>query len=253
MDIQPELRTAARQRRLIPFIGAGFSSSLGLPTWSELMDKLAETLGMDPEVARLHGDFPQMAEYLHIRQKGIGKLRSSLDRIFNSDSIDVAHSQRHMLLPQLHAPAIYTTNWDNLIERGFDLAGLDYNKIITVDDMVNAFPRRPNIIKYHGDFSDDSSLVFTESSYYTRLDLESPLDVRFRSDILGRTLLFLGYSFTDVNIRFLWFKLTRILDQQLGTRQNFPYAFVLLFRPNPVLRSCVFTFPEYWSDHRRSS
>ena len=50
------------------------------------------------------------------------------------------------------------------------------------------------IVKYHGDFSDDESLVLTESSYIRRMDLTSPLDIRLRNDATGRVPVLSGYS-----------------------------------------------------------
>ena len=44
------------------------------------------------------------------------------------------------------------------------------------------------------DFSDDSSIVLTESSYFERLEFNSPLDIKLRSDMLGKTILYIGYS-----------------------------------------------------------
>ena len=66
------------------------------------------------------------------------------------------------------------------------------------------------IVKFHGDFEDDDSIVLDESSYYRRLDFESPLDIKLRADTLGRSVLFIGYSLTDVNIRYLFYKLPRL-------------------------------------------
>ena len=219
---------AAYARRLIPFVGAGLSVGLGLPTWIQLINRVATELKMDPEVAQLHGDFLQIAECLFYRDGGLGKLRSQLDRIFNRDDIDITKSASHLLLPRLRAPAIYTTNYDNLIERGFEHAGVPYEKIVTVRDMVEADARKTQIVKFHGDFSRDESLVLTESQYFSRLDFDQPLDIRLRSDLLGRTVLFLVYSFSDINIRFMWYKLTQLMavDSTL--------AYIVTYRPNPI-------------------
>lgn len=231
VEVPADLKHAARQHRLVPFVGAGLSAFLGLPTWSDLVSEVAKELDLDPEIASLYGDFLQIAEYFSILKDGIGPLRSRLDRRFNSEEIDVGSSKPHMLLPELHCPAIYTTNWDNLIERAFDQAEVPYNKIVTVHDLLEANSKYTNIVKFHGDFSRDESLVFTESNYFNRLELESPLDIRLRADMLGRTLLFIGYSFNDINIRYMWFRLMRSLE---GRVNNTTFAYIVSYLPNPV-------------------
>jgi len=233
MDIPNELTDAVRQKRVIPFIGAGLSMSLGLPSWSQLMEMVSEELEMDADIASLHGDFLQIAEYYYLKNNGLGPLRSKLDRIFNDDQIDISDSRPHILLSDLKAPIIYTTNWDNLIERAYDHNGVTYNKIVTINDITDAKSDRPDIIKYHGDFSRDETIVFTESSYFKRLELETPLDIKLRSDILGRVVLFLGYSFSDLNVRFMWYKLINLFEE-VNYRSREPYAYIVATKPNPI-------------------
>jgi len=235
MNIPSPLIDAAKSRRIVPFVGAGFSQVFSLPTWSELIGDVAKHIGFDPEIALLYGDFLQLAEFLYIKQNGLSAFRSELDKLFNSSMIDISKSGAHLLLPTLNASSIYTTNWDSLIERAFAHTGKDFNKITTFDDFVNASPDKTSIIKFHGDFSsDDKSLVFTESSYFERLDFESPLDIKLRSDMLGNTLLFLGYSFSDFNIRYMWFKLQKLLTAQRTTRRRDPFAYIVMAQRNPV-------------------
>ena len=233
--VPQDLLDAASRRCLIPFVGAGLSASFELPTWSGLVDLIADGLDYDPEVAKLHGDFLQIAEYYNVKHNGIGELRSKLDRLFNRDDIDVTRSAAHMALPALRAPAIYTTNWDNLIERAFRHKDIAYNKIVTVRDLLDAKPNLTNVVKFHGDFSDDLSLVFTESDYFSRLAFESPLDILLRADLLRNVLLFVGYSFSDLNIRYMWYRLMKALEDQPDERT---LAYIVLARPNPIL-SCL--------------
>lgn len=238
MTLPEPLLAAARERRLIPFIGAGFSRVFDLPSWSDVIDMVAEKVDFDPEIASLYGDFLQLAEYLKIRENGLGSLRSDLDKLLNSEAIDVSTSAAHMLIPELQSQTLYTTNWDNLIERSFQYKKKEINKIVTVDDLRKANPDLPSIVKLHGDFSgDDDSIVFTESSYFERLNFESPLDIRLRSDMLGNVLLFVGYSMSDVNIRYMWFKLQKLLATQQSTMRRKHFAYIIATKRNPVFEA----------------
>jgi SIR2-like domain len=224
-----ELIAAAKERRLLPFIGAGLSADLGLPTWSQLISTVAQDLDMDPDVAALHGDFLQIAECLYLRKQGLGDLRSRLDKEFNNNSIDISKSTPHLLLPHLGAPAIYTTNYDRLIERGFEHERIPYSRVVTLRDLIEADDSRTRVVKFHGDFSRDDSLVLTESQYFDRLNFDKPLDIRLRSDLIGKTVLFLGYGFGDVNVRYMWYQMTKLMHEEATQ------SFIVAYRPNPIL------------------
>ena len=77
------LRDIRRSGHVIPFIGAGLSVPLGLPSWSTLMDVIAQQLGYDPRVFRLSGSSYQLAEFYVASKGSIGPLRSEMDRLFN--------------------------------------------------------------------------------------------------------------------------------------------------------------------------
>ncbi|MEX0811586.1 MAG: SIR2 family protein [Chitinophagales bacterium] len=238
MRLPSHLIEAAKNQKLIPFIGAGFSFSLNLPSWSILIDEIAGELGYDSEILKSYGDYIQIAEFLYIQKNGIGKLQSKLDRSFNNDTIDISKSQPHMLLTKMKAKKIYTTNWDNWIEEAYDYKNLPYNKIVNINDLVNSNPDSTHIIKFHGDLSTrDEDIVFTETSYFDRLSFESPLDITLRSDMLSNTMLFIGYSLSDFNIRYMLYKLQKLISNQISTKARPPLAYIILATPNPILET----------------
>ncbi|WP_158789128.1 SIR2 family protein [Granulicella sp. L46] len=196
--------------KLIPFVGAGLSARFRFPTWSGLLDLIAEDLSWDPDVFKLSGDYLQLAEY-YVAQKGsVGELRSKLDKLLNASDEDIIKSKAHEKLSTLNFPLIYTTNYEDTIERAFKLHGKDCHVIANIDHLQEMRQGVPQIVKFHGTFTDDESLVLTESDYFERLEFESPLDIKLRGDMLGKTLLFLGYSFSDMNIRLMLYKLMKL-------------------------------------------
>ena len=60
-----EIHKAHGDKRLIPFIGSGFSKPLGLPDWGQLVSTAAINIGFDPELFLLHGSYPQLLEYIY--------------------------------------------------------------------------------------------------------------------------------------------------------------------------------------------
>ena len=227
------LRALRRNGRLIPFVGAGLSKPLGLPDWSTLIDFIAKQLDYEPEVFKLNGNDLQLAEYYVAIKRSIGPLRSEMDRRFNPSDDQIRQSRAHSALVKMKLPLIYTTNFDRIIERAFDLRGAASHTIANLDDIASApADTSTQIVKLHGTFDDDGSLVLTETSYFDRLEFESPIDIKMRADILGKTLLFIGYSLSDINIRYMLYKLHKMRRQM--RQEAAPSAFLTTFGSNEI-------------------
>jgi hypothetical protein len=233
------LRDIRRDGKLIPFIGAGLSAPLGLPSWSQLMDVIAEDLGYDPEVFKLSGNNLQLAEYFVAVKGSIGPLRSEMDRMFNPTDEDIEASQSHKALVQMNLPIIYTTNYDLIIERAFELSNVAYHSIVSIDDIATAPSDVTQVVKFHGTFSNDASLVLTESSYFDRLEFESAIDIKLRADMLGKCLLFVGYSLSDINIRYMLYKLHKLRHQMRPGANRTPSAYLATFGAGEVQRTLL--------------
>jgi hypothetical protein len=231
MEKLEELKEAITQKNVILFVGAGVSRNLGLPNFSELIDKVAELLGYAPEIFKSLSNYQSLLEYYKIKKKSIGELRSYMDIKWHDSTIKIEKSDIHKLIVQLGFPIIYTTNYDKWLEKAFDHYKEKYTKIVSVKDFVNIKDGVTQIIKFHGDFSDDDSIVLTESSYFERLEFSSPLDIKLRSDMLGKTILFIGYSLEDINMRFLIYKLNKIWSEYKEYR---PKSFIFLTKPNEI-------------------
>jgi hypothetical protein len=227
------LVSAVRERRAILFVGAGVSRNLGLPGFQELVDHVGQELGFDPDIFRTFGDYQSLAEF-YVLDKQIGPLRSWMDRSWHSESIDIMKSELHRLIVELNFPIIYTTNYDRWLERAHEAHGKLIHKIASVGDLVKARAgTATEIIKFHGDFDDDASIVLTESSYFGRMSFETPLDIKLRSDSLARPLIFIGYSLTDPNMRYLLYKLQQLWSISSAPESR-PKSYIVMTRPNPV-------------------
>jgi SIR2-like domain len=228
-----QLISSFKQGNVILFVGAGVSISLGLPSWNSLIDRIAEELGYDPEIYKIFGDNYALAEYYQIKKGNIGELRSWMDREWHPKTTDIASSKIHELIANAEFPIIYTTNYDRCLECALDYHQKSYTKIVSVADLTKTALGKTQLIKFHGDFNDDKSIVLGETSYFERLEFETPLDIKLRSDVLGKSFLFIGYSLTDINIRFLFYKLAKLWkDHHNGSAQ--PRSYIFSPKPNPV-------------------
>jgi hypothetical protein len=222
---------AARARNVLLFAGAGLSMNVGLPSWRELVDHLCQELGLELGVPE--ASYSTLAEYYRLKTGSIGALRSWMDRRWSVSDEAVRASKIHELIVQLDFKVIYTTNYDTNLETAFRVHGRPYAKISNARDLAIAPPGVTHIIKFHGDFEDDRSLVIAETDYFNRLNFASPLDIRFRADALARTLLFVGYSMSDLNIRLLLHRLWQTWEQS-GDAERRPPSFVFMPRADPV-------------------
>lgn len=187
--------------KIIPFFGAGMSKPCKAFDWEEIILELKKELGTSSE------NFLTVAQEYEDRfgrHSLIERLKERCDlKILNSVSLE-----NHMKILAMNPPIIYTTNYDNAIEEAAEQILRNYQKVVGLKDIVGAKHGENLIIKFHGDFSDSDSIVFTRNDYDRRLKAdENPLDILFRSHILGKSVLFLGYGFRDENIDYIFRKL----------------------------------------------
>jgi hypothetical protein len=228
------LAEVIRERRAILFVGAGLSMTVGLPSWRQLIEHMGKELGLDPEwFLSADSSYHTLAEYYRLQKGSIGPLRSWMDRNWSVTEEKIRTSRLHEIVVQLDFPIIYTTNYDANLETAFRVHGRDYVKIANTRDIAKANDTVTQIIKYHGDFEDDQSLVIAETDYLNRLGFSSPLDIKLWADALGRTLLFVGYSMSDLNIRLLLHKLAQIWRDS-GYEKDRPSPFVFMPGRNDV-------------------
>jgi hypothetical protein len=219
---------------LIVLVGAGASRWAGLPTWKEVACALAQDLAPALRAripdARHRFRPPSPDEPLSTEQLvrigeayrflcGGDRLVARLRELFDAAPAgDVRDLPLHALLVRLSefVPAFYTTNFDDVLERAFAAAGRPFQVVAEAQDLHawrydvvgGRFVARFPIYKIHGTLERPATLVFGESDFQRRSDLANhPIDLRFASDVVGRELLLVGYSFSDPNVRWLWTKL----------------------------------------------
>ena len=78
-------------------------------------------------------------------------------------------------------------------------------------------------------------MVLSESQYMNRMRLESPMDFKLRADILGRAVLFIGYSFRDPNVDYI-FHVVNSLFKALPDSSSGRRAYIILPAPSEFER-----------------
>jgi hypothetical protein len=244
-----KLLDAARNRRLSLFVGAGFSKNISknIPDASRLIEFAAKHAEIDRRFLEVYssGDYMLVAEYLEIEKK-LGRALRDLETAIHSNEFSVENSRPHIQLTELDVSSIYTTNWDHWIERAFEFSGAEFDAIRSSSDLLCASnflnqptqfqrSRVPKIIKFHGDFEYSDEIVFTLQSYFSRIVERTPLEALLEVDMFANSFLFVGYSFSDPNLRLIWHKM---LKQRAEIAQkndvDFPTSFLVSDSENPL-------------------
>ena len=227
MPARGEIRSLYRDGRLVPFIGAGLSMAVtwtvgggglrrGL-SWGEMVDQATRMLGFeDPALVRVRGTDLQILEYFSLCRGGMTALTNWMFKETSAPDDALRASPVHKELAALdRCHLYYTTNYDDYLERSLQLCGRPAAVVAGERDMGMARDGC-EVVKFHGDFNNPAAMVCSESDYEHRLSLSTPMDRRLVSDLLGRALLFLGYSFRDPNVAYLFRRVT----EQLGALPN---------------------------------
>ena len=192
---------AAERGNAAVFVGAGLSVGAGLPSWPELLARPLEESG----IPYSDYDLPLLAEY--ILSEGVyGEERLNAHILAEVTKEGAAPTEVHHALARLPIDQIWTTNYDTLIEEACG----DAADIVTADDEIRSIGgSRRVIVKMHGSITRDTIPVWSSPPVITRTHFEK-YDVErqrtwalLNAAYLSRTLLFLGFSFTDPNIEIL--------------------------------------------------
>ena len=144
-------RTLARDDTVV-FVGSGVSCWSGLPTWTALLEMLAEYMsaqGVSSHLVRREigqGDLLQAASY------GFYQLTASqrIDFLRSACKVDASEpSQLHEILTQLGPTSYVTTNYDKLLERALSRWCPDrYHQVVGNWSALDAanIHKRPRVI-----------------------------------------------------------------------------------------------------------
>jgi hypothetical protein len=190
------------------FIGAGLSKPAGFVDWKELLRDLAADLKLDIE---RESDLIALAQFHENERKGRGRINQLLIDEFTKDA---TLTENHRLIATLPVHTIWTTNYDELLETAFRNAHRSPDVKTTKDNIAQTLPNRDVVIyKMHGDCRQPQDAVLTKEDYETYDDKRSVFSTALKGDLVDRTFLFLGFSFTDPNIDYILSRIRGLLGQ----------------------------------------
>lgn len=199
------------------FAGAGLSIPAGFVNWSELMTEIAQDLGLN---IHTESDLVSLAQFHVNENRNRTKINRKILEEFTEDAIG---TQNHKIIAGLPITSIWTTNYDELIEKSFT----NENKIVdvkhTVSQLLTTKPKRDVVIyKMHGDVNHPNSAIITKEQYEQYHQTHEPFINALTGELTTKTFLFIGFSFTDPNLDYI---LSR-LNYRYREEQRQHYCFV---------------------------
>jgi hypothetical protein len=192
-----EYGQALEEGRAAFFAGAGLSKAAGYVDWRDLLREFAAEL--DLNIDEEH-DLPLVAQYhLDANNQQKNRLSQKLRDAFT----DGGTTSVYEAVARLRVPVVWTTNYDDAVEKAMEAAGLKPDIKPNGNRGSWTTSRKGSkvaVYKMHGDISDPSNLVLSRDDYdtYAR-DYPYVLDT-LRAQMVERTFLFAGFSFTDPNL-----------------------------------------------------
>ncbi|WP_449544619.1 SIR2 family protein [Lelliottia amnigena] len=195
------------------FAGAGMSKAQGYVDWKELLSDIAEELGLD---INKETDLISLAQY-HVNEKGShSKLTKKIIEEFSEQA---EPSDTHSILARLPIKTYWTTNYDILIEDALRLSLKIADVKKDIDDLSNTRPKRDAIIyKMHGDVTAAHRAILYKQQYEQYYKTHAPFITALSGDLVSKTFLFIGFSFTDPNLDYI---LSRLYTRDSGKRSHY--------------------------------
>jgi len=196
------------------FVGAGVSRQAGFVDWKGLLRDTADELDLD--IDKEH-DLLALAQFQVNARGGRGDFNQQLLDAFLRDARPTAV---HDILPRLPIETVWTTNYEQLLEDAYRAAGRHVEVKLTIENLAQARRGRDvTIYKMHGCVTQAHHAVLTKQDYEDYDATRRLFTDSLKGDFIEKTLLFLGFSFTDPNVE-------RILAKvrgQLGQNQRTHY------------------------------
>lgn len=238
---------------VIAFVGAGFSIPASGKSWKGLLQALAAT---DPSMTAVTDLLAPATPSNTALEAAAQMLQDAWSTEILERRLDEALAPKEPLptvmrdrldwLRGIPFEAILTTNFDRLLEGSVATPAV-------FGELLRSPPRRwweprywgdhaagAPVLKLHGDLAaEEPNLVFTRRDYRRRLYLDPTYATFLRSVLATRTVLYLGFSFTDAYLNELRSETLAMLGFQRGAP---PTAYAVMNDVPPELA-------DYTRDH----
>lgn len=208
------INRANKEKQLVLFVGAGASVDSGMPLWENAIKSIDERLGMDLSKQLDNLIVPQY----YYNSRGEKEYTQLMREIFHCDD-KLYPTEIHNAILRFDTDTILTTNYDHILEQAAENSG-KFLQVISQDIDLPYRKAGKELIKIHGDF-EHNNFVLKEDDYLHYHSNFKLIENYVKSLIGTKTVLFIGYSLSDPDVKqiFTWVK--EILDE------NFQRAYLI--------------------------
>jgi Sir2- and TIR-associating SLOG family/SIR2-like domain len=209
-----EYGKALDNREAALFVGAGLSMPAGFKSWQELLREVAIELQLDID---RETDLVALAQF-HVNER---RVRTKLNQLLVDEyNRDLKSTPNHMLIASLSIDTVWTTNYDQLLEHGFREAGKRCDVKVTTENFATTLRGKDvTVYKMHGDVTRPHEAVIIKEDYELYNVHREVFTTALRGDLVSKTFLFLGFSFTDTNIDYILSRIRVLLGN--NPRQHY--------------------------------
>ncbi|MFV0218653.1 SIR2 family protein [Empedobacter falsenii] len=192
-----------RQGTATIFLGAGMSKAAGFVDWKGLLSDLAEELGL--RISE-ENDLISLAQFHKNKNNNRNKINEKIVDEFTDKDVE---TENHRIIARLPFNTIWTTNYDDLIEDAHTKIGKKIDVKRNIDDLFINRGNRSNILyKMHGDKDQANDAVLLKEDYERYYYTHEPFLSILNSELISKSFLFVGFSFTDPNVNYIFGRLT---------------------------------------------
>lgn len=218
--------------RWIPIVGSGLSQNAIVPSgepppdWNGLASALRAELA-DPDDASDAVDVISAYGQEHGRPALVERVARAIRLA------DATPAPLHRSLCRLPLDVVMTTNFDTLLEDAFRSVAKPCHTVLDEPQLglTNPFPG-PTLLKIHGDVSRPDRMILTESDFDSFLLRNPLLATVVASHFAQRSVVLVGYSLSDPDLR----QLLGMVRDRLGQGARAIYAIEVDASPSKISR-----------------
>lgn len=181
------------------FAGAGLSAPSGCVNWKQLLREIAEELELDIEK---ESDLVAIAQYYY-NKNGCNRTKLN-DIIKDAFQTGKQPNVNHNILAKLPIFTYWTTNYDKLIEKALENNGKICDIKTCCANLTTTLKGRNVVVyKMHGDVDHPEDAVLIRDDYESYNQEKAPFINTLSGDLMTKTFLFIGFSFTDPNFYYI--------------------------------------------------
>lgn len=181
------------------FAGAGLSVASGHVDWRGLLKDFANEVGLD--VTKEKDLIAVVQYYLNSTNNNRNALNQKILDEFHSGKLP---NKNHQILARLPISTYWTTNYDKLIEQSLEAEAKIVDIKYTIPDLAKTIHGRSAILyKMHGDVDHPDNAILSKDQYEKYFQSHGAYLNALSGDLVSKTFLFIGFSFTDPNLDFV--------------------------------------------------